>query len=401
MSDDGSTMTDLLRRTEPSSPRTDVRASPPPAWLVGAAAGLAAAVVGVLACLGLATLAWLFGDGGSMSGALRTGAGAWLLAHGSGLRVAGGTVSVVPLGLTMGAVAVVWFAGRWCAGVCGAAARRDAAMVGGAVGLGYAAVAGVVSLMTAGPPASPSVLRATAIGLLLAGTTATCGAAWVCGAHRPLLEWLPVDVIPVLRGAGAGLAALVGCGALVLTASLVVHVAALQRLLESLHLGAISGLLLVLVCILVLPNVVLFAVAVLVGPGFVLGTGTSVTATSVELGAVPAVPWLAALPGPGDQPLGITALAALPLLCGVLAGAVAVRARPVAGYRWACARGGLAGAVGGCGVGALLAVSGGSIGPGRMADVGPAVLACLVVAVLALGAGGVLGGAGARFAVRD
>lgn len=392
-------MTDLLNRT-PSSPRTEVRPTPP-GWLTGTAAGLAAAVVGVVACLGLATFTWLSGNSGSMAGALRTGAGAWLLAHGSVLAVAGGSVSVVPLGLTTGAVAAVWLAGRWTAGVCEAASPREVAIVGGAIGLAYAAVVGVVSLMTASPAASPSVFRAPAIALVLAGITATCGAAWRCGAHRALVDRLPVDVAPVLRGAGAGLAALVGCGALVLTVSLVVHVAALQRLLESLHLGAVSGLLLVLVCILVLPNVVLFAVAVLVGPGFVLGTGTSVTATSVDLGAVPAVPWLAALPSPGDPPLGVTALVALPLLCGVLAGAVAVRANMVDGYRWACARGGIAGAVGGCGVGSLLAVSGGSIGPGRMADVGPAVLACLGVAVLALAAGGVLGGAGARFAVRD
>lgn len=401
MSDDGSTMTDLRSHVEPASPRTYQRSSPPPTWLVGAAVGLAAAAAGVVACLGVATLTWLSGNGGSMTGALRVGASAWLLAHGSGLRLAGGTVNVVPLGLTGAAAASLWFAGRWSAGVCGLPCPRDVATLGGAVGVAYGGGVGVVSLMTAGSGASPSVVRATGIGVLLATTTATLGALQASGARRVLRERLPPDALPVLSGAGAGLAALVGCGAIALTLSLVVHVEALQHLLQSLDLGVVGGLLLVLVCLLVLPNVVLFAVAVLLGPGFALGSGTQVTATSVELGAVPAVPWFAALPSPGGQPLWVTALAVLPPLCGAVAGAAAERARPVGGYRMSCARGGLSGALAGCVVGVLLAVSGGSIGPGRMADVGPQALACLAVAVLALAAGGVLGGLGTRLATRD
>jgi hypothetical protein len=399
MSDDCPTMTDLLSRTEPSFPRSDSRSSPP-IWLTGAAAGLVAAAAGVLTCLGVATLAWLSASGGSLSDALRTGASAWLLAHGSGLRIGNGAVTVVPLGLTIAAGTAAWFAGGWVVRVTGAAGPRDVAVVGGTVGLSYAVSVAVTGVATGGPIASGSVLRAASIALLMGTTIATVAAMRACAMHAALLDRFPAAVRPVLRGAGAGLCALVGCGAAVLALSLVMHIGALHRMLQSLHIGVVDGLLLVLVCVVLLPNVVLFAVAVLVGPGFAIGAGTHVSVTTVDLNAVPAVPWFAALPGSGDQPLLVTGLAALPLLCGAVAGAVAVRAVPVDGYRGACLRGGPAGATAGGAVGLLLAVSGGSIGPGLMAEVGPHVVACLVVAVLAMAAGGLLGGAAARLATR-
>jgi hypothetical protein len=46
-------------------------------------------------------------------------------------------------------------------------------------------------------------------------------------------------------------------------------------------------------------------------------------------------------------------------------------------------------------VGCWVAAAGGSIGPGRMADIGAPELLCLVVAVATLGIGGVLGGTSA------
>jgi Family of unknown function (DUF6350) len=116
----------------------------------------------------------------------------------------------------------------------------------------------------------------------------------------------------------------------------------------------------------------------------------------VSAGPMPAIPWFAAVPDPGTQPAALSALAAIPLLCGVAAGVMAVRRFPVYGYDRAALRGALAGVAGGLLVAGLVAMSGGGIGPGRMADVGPDLVGCLVVAVTALGIGGLLGGVATR-----
>ncbi|MGZ4597708.1 MAG: cell division protein PerM, partial [Actinomycetes bacterium] len=122
---------------------------------------------------------------------------------------------------------------------------------------------------------------------------------------------------------------------------------------------------------------VVWAAAFAVGPGFAVGAGTQVTFAGVDLGAVPAVPLLAALPGDGSP--GPTALMALlvPVVAGVVAGRLVDRRdaalpeselgtwRRLAGL--AAAAGGLAGLA----VAALCALTSGPGGPGRLAEVGP------------------------------
>ena len=402
MGDDGSTMTDLLSsRAEPVTQPAPA-ASPPPAWLPGAAAGVAIAGAGLLSCLGLAVLTWLSGDGGSVTGALRAGATGWLLGHGSGITTPRASITVVPLGLTLVVVALSWYAGRWAARVSGAGdSVRGAASIAAAVGLGYAVTVLVVAVVSTAPAVSVSWYKAVPIALLLTGGFAGLGAAAVGGTARAWLDHLPEDVQIALRGAVAGVTTLLCAAALILVASVMLHLSALQRMLSSLDLGLVAGLVLLVACVLVLPNAALFTVSVLLGPGFALGTGTSVNVIAVHLGAVPAVPWFAAVPSPGSPPLWVAGLTALPIACGVAAGVVAVRRAPVAGYRQAAWRGVLAGGLAGAGVAALVAASGGSIGPGRMSDVGPAVLACVAVAVPAMAAGGLLGGTGARLVRRS
>ena len=384
-------MTDLLARVDRSGSPTDPF-SRAPAWLTGAAAGLGSAAAGVVSCMSLAVLGWLAGEGGSVTGALRVGSGAWLLAHGGGITTAAAQLSFVPLGLTMLLFAVVWSGGRVAASISGVAGLRGVGAVGVATGVSYAAGVCGVALVTAEPGASVATARATVIGGLAAGAVAFLAAARCRGVDRMVLDRLPADVAPALRGAGAGLTALVGASAVALAVSLVVHVEVLHEMVRSLDLGVIGALLLALACLLVLPNVVLFAAAVLLGPGLALGTGTHVTLTDVQVGAVPAVPWFAAVPSAGAVPWWATALAAVPLACGAVAGVLAGRRSPVDSYRPAVLRGGLAGSTAGAVVGGLVAISGGSIGPGRMAEVGPASWTCVAAAVVTMGIGGVIGG---------
>jgi hypothetical protein len=193
-----------------------------------------------------------------------------------------------------------------------------------------------------------------------------------------------------------GALALFGSAALVLTVSLAVHVEAMQQIVRSLDPGLAGGSVLVLGCGLVLPNVVLLTTSVLLGPGTALGVGTSVTLTEVSMAPLPAVPWLAAVPSIGTQPVPLAALAVLPVLAGIVAGLTAVRRLPALGHLAAVGSGAGAGVVGGLLVGVAIALAGGSAGPGRMAEIGAPALMCLAVAAAAFGLGGLLGGAVVR-----
>ena len=388
-------MVDLLSRAA-SRPRLEGDVAPAPGWLAGIVAGFAMAAAGVLATMGLAVAGWLAGTGGSMTGALRIGADAWLLGHGSGLRLAGGTIEAIPLGLTFVVGLLGVKAGRWAARTAEVSRPVEAAAVAISYAVTYTVGVLGVALLASQPGAEPMLVRALAVSAVLTFGSAAIGAAGQLDDLDALLDRVPDEARATWTGALSGTLTLLACGAIALVASLLVHLSALHELLSSLDPGLVGGLLLVLVCLAVLPNVVLFAVAVLLGPGLSIGTGTSVTLSEVSVGPMPALPWFAGVPDPGTQPAVLSALAAIPLLCGVVAGTMAVRRYPVFGYDRAALRGALAGVAGGLLVSGLLAISGGAIGPGRMTDVRPDVLGCLVVAVMALGIGGLLGGVAAR-----
>jgi hypothetical protein len=143
------------------------------------------------------------------------------------------------------------------------------------------------------------------------------------------------------------------------------------------------------------PNAVLLTGSYLLGPGFAVGTGTVVSPTSVVLGPVPAFPLLAALPHQGVQPWWTSALLALPALAAAAGMLLAMRRDPSTDYGVGAVRGLLAGLGAAVLVTVSVALAGGSVGPGRMADVGAPVGETLALAVASLCLGGLLGGLGA------
>jgi len=80
---------------------------------------------------------------------------------------------------------------------------------------------------------------------------------------------------------------------------------------------------------------------------------------------------------------------------GVVAGVVAERRAPAGRWVATAATGAGAGALAGAVLAAMLLVTGGAIGPGRLAETGPLPLAGML-AVGSLGLGGLLGGVGVR-----
>ena len=90
-----------LTRTASEAP-TDV-AHRRPLVLLALLGGVAAAAGPLVVCLGVGVAGWFLSDAGAHGAprdGLRAGAYAWLMGHGSGLTVAGITISAIPLGIT-------------------------------------------------------------------------------------------------------------------------------------------------------------------------------------------------------------------------------------------------------------------------------------------------------------
>jgi hypothetical protein len=184
------------------------------------------------------------------------------------------------------------------------------------------------------------------------------------------------------------LAILITAGAALSGASLAVHLHEAARVQGTLGPNPVGVVLLLLLQLAYLPNAVVWGVAFCVGPGFAVGSATVVAPTATTLARLPALPMLAALPSgvhsamPGW--LEPTVLV-LPYLAGAVGGLLLVRAAPAltldAAPLWGLASGVVCGGL----LALLAAASGGPLGDGRLADVGPSAWQVGVVSALEIG----------------
>ena len=332
--------------------RSLVRAA---AWTGGMAA-LTGAALGVA----IAVLCWLpdAGVSGHPWSAVRAGVLGFLAVQHGGIVLDRVPTTFAPL---LGLFVVAGLAWRAAATLAGVAEqlgerRRGALLRAGLVqAASYAGVClALVSLSRLGTTAARGASTALA-AFLLFGCVA--GAALVGPA-------LPAHVRAGARGAGAGLAVYVGAGALLVGGSLVMHAGEAMRLSRQIG-GGLSGLPVLVLGILCAPNAAVAAAAYLAGPGFAVGSGTAVTAFSSSHGVLPAFPILAALPtGDGANAVVLGWMVISLLAAGLVAARVAGHAEGARGVAVAVA-------VAGCGMALLAWLSGGAIGTGRLATIGP------------------------------
>ena len=355
-----------------------------PAFLsAGLAMTLGIAISGVLTAMAQ-------GGASSVPALLRTAVQGWLIAQGSGLDIEGTSIRLVPLGATALVLLVTALAARWIVADPVEELGPYAATVAGSCG----AVAAILAAVTNIGELHTSAVRAAFGAFAVGGIGSAVGAA---RKHRRTeMLWFTdrADVRAVVRGAGWGVATLLGAGATLVVVLLTVHLDRAADLWALLDPDAGGGVALAVMCLLSVPTLVLWATSVLIGPGFVLGTDTSVDLTGSHLGAVPGFPPLAALPAPGEFSDWVFVLGLVPLVAGIVAGFKTDPPLPGdsdSALLHRLGHGAAAGAVAGLVVGLAVAVSGGGIGPGRMADAGPPVLTPLLVAVPVLAMGGALG----------
>lgn len=363
-----------------------------PGVLTAGVSALVALVVGS----GVALLA-----GVGLVSALRTGARSWLVLQGAGIELQGTTLGLVPLGGVL---------------LCGALTARVARAMTpapvespGAFAATVAGTSGVVAAVLASVSSTPEVVvnpaRAAAAVFVVTGVSAALGATMHHGRAGDLwpAPWRRPEVRGAVSAGARGAAVLLAAAGVVVVTLLVRHVERAGQLWALLDPGASGTPALAAICLLAVPTMVAWTASVLLGPGFVLGTQTSVDLAGAQLGPVPGLPVLAALPSPGTFGDWVVVLGLVPVLAGLVAGWT-VRAgaeapfglsdRPVLGRSLL---GLAAGAAGGVIVGVLVGASGGAVGPGRLADAGPPALTPLLVAVPLMAVGGALGALAAHY----
>ena len=373
---------------QPSAPGVDTSGGPPLGWPVAAiAGGLLSALVGWVLCAGLAVVGWLAADPGTLAGALRVGTQFWLLANGVSVSLGGLIVTLVPWGATAVAAYMMAWSAAFAARRIGPQQLAGPFTVAGVLLATYLVpVLGIGAWL--GQPWRDPLHWAAVIGML--------GLAAVWGACRALGRRV-TDGWPNWAGAlpravlGAQLVLLVFGAALVLT-GLIRHLDRVTALHAALDPGVAGGIALLTAQLALVPSVLVWAAAYALGSGFAVGTGSVVAPAASELGMLPGLPLLGALPGPGPgSPLLLLWLVAGPL-AGGLAAALMVRSQPRLRFDACSLVGGLTAVLAGLVFVALGWAASGDLGVTRLTGLGPRLLPLLVMAATTMGLAGVVTG---------
>ena len=348
-----------------------------PPWSPSLLAVLAAVAVTLTGLVGstvaVLVVQTLDPDGGLSLGRSADVAGRlWLLAQGGTVDLPSGPVTLAPLLLTLGVAWGLSRAGRWvvhATGVAGAVpALRVAGLLVGVHAVATAVLGGVLALTGGGM----GVLRAVAGAVLLAALSAGWGVGRESGALDAGLDRLPLAVRPLLRGTLAGALTAAGLCCAVVAVAVASDASGYAALSSSLGGAGAGATGLVALGVLFLPNAAAAVAGLAAGPGFAVGSGTVVSVHGVTLGAVPALPLLAALPDTQAVPLIAFASQVVPAIAGLVAGGALGRRMPRAAGGSVVA--GLWGLVCGVLLGLLAAAAtwagGGALGDGSLAVVG-------------------------------
>lgn len=365
----------------------------------------------------------LEGEGG-IAGSAVAGLAAWLLGHGVPLGTSIGPVGLPPLLLTLLAGWRLNRAGVHVTRAIGArhsGSTRDALAVAGTVGIGYAALGAVAALLVSSPGLTVSAPRAAATFAVVGFLGALLGAVRSTGTVAVLARRVPGHLRHAMRTGSVAALLVLAAGAGFTGLSVAIGGGQAAEMIGAYRTGVAGQAGITLVSLAYGANGAVWAAAYLLGPGFVLGAGTTVRLTEVTVGPLPTVPLLAGLP---EGPVGATgaALLAVPVLAGMAAGWMLTRrlvrgdrpseerpadrppselapaASAARGPRWSLVLGSalLAGPVGGLLLGLLAWMSSGALGAGRLARIGPVPWQVGLVAAAVIAVSASIGAAAAR-----
>ncbi|GAA1983696.1 cell division protein PerM [Microbacterium pumilum] len=125
----------------------------------------------------------------------------------------------------------------------------------------------------------------------------------------------------IARGGAVVVAGLAGLGALLVTVALVLRGGEIVALYEAAHVDVLGAIVITLAQLAYLPTLVVWGIAFVAGPGFAVGEGTSVSPAGTQAGVVPGIPLLGIVPDSTTPWLLLLALG--PIALGALAGWIA------------------------------------------------------------------------------
>ncbi len=294
--------------------------------------GLVAALSLALLMLMPALIAWVVDPHSSASwtSTLTFVAVGWALVHGGSVSVPGDGVEhlvLAPLLVTFLAVYLAKSAVRALLATVQAGARMSrswwqmcAAFVGGylVAGLAMAAASRMGPAHVTIWTMLPGALVVAAIGVGWAQWREDLEAET---APPPigLRDRLPSVLPRAVRPAAQGVAAFLALGAVVVVLLVATHLGRMQTINGQLHAGLVGTLILSVLQVTVLPNLALYAGAVLSGAGVQIGAVTVSTA-GVHAGVLPMLPVLGAVPDAGQAPTWAGLAPVLPVLVGMFIG---------------------------------------------------------------------------------
>lgn len=357
-----------------------------------------AAAVGLAVLLAPLTLLWTLAFGSTADwGALWPVTGTlWQFGHGVPLDIAIPDAALIAIGiapeaaaftLSLTPLAFLVFTLLFAARSGGRAARSGAWLLGVVVGTaGFAAISTGVALTAQVAIADTSlplaILLPSAVYLIgaLGGAVSFAwreGDGWVIDRVHDIVDswgdWTPA-VAESVRGAAIVLVALTGISGVAVAVLVAIRGGDVVALFEAARVDVVGATVITLGHLAYLPTMLVWAVSWLAGPGFAVGVGTAVSPAGTQLGVVPGIPLFGLLPE--NSSIWMLVVVLLPVAAGALAGWM-VRSRLVweetavgMGPRAAIAAGVAALSAGVAALAAVLAS--GSIGPGRLAETGPA-----------------------------
>jgi hypothetical protein len=181
-------------------------------------------------------------------------------------------------------------------------------------------------------------------------------------------------------------------GAAVLVTSLWMHLQRVEALHEALHPGVVGAVALLLIQLAFAPNALIWSASYALGPGFSVGAGSVVAPAATQLGMVPGIPLLGALPSPGPGDLAQLWWLAAGAVAGAIACWVVLGSRRSARFDEASLVGGACGLLAGAVFAGLAWAASGDLGTVRLADMGPRLFPLLVMAGTTMGLSGLITG---------
>jgi hypothetical protein len=332
--------------------------------------------------------------------ALGIASAGWFLGHGASVAVGELSLSLAPLGLWLLALLLTVRGARRLLDRTERSApgttwpRALVRQVVPGFVLGYAAAGLLAWLLTLAGPARPGFA-----GVLVVLGIPVLALAWAllrryvageeCGVVGEWLDrlprWLPRAVRPGVHGA----AILLGLG----TVLVVIMVAARWSTVSGLHAavnaGLVGGVVLTAAQLLVLPNLAVFALAWLAGPGFQIADGSTITLAGAHPGLMPMIPVLGALPSDGAWSGWLILLLSVPVFAGGVIGWLACRSLArLSSWRTKLATALAAVVTSAAGLTVLAALGSGAVGADRLSAVGtrPLVFGAALLGLLVAGA---------------